>query len=167
MLIATELDEAARAEWRDEGAQVDTTKLVFLDETSTQIVMAQARCLAPRGDRVVGQVPPNHGENLACLMTIGSNGVVAPLVVPGAMDGQLYQHWLTNWLLPTLPAGTTIVLDKLRVHRNPAVHEAITPAQCPCGTCRPIGRTSTRSSRSLLSSRRNCAERPPARRTHC
>jgi transposase len=109
---------------------VDPATLVFLDETSTQTILTRARGRAPRGVRVLGQVPRNHGANLTCLMAIRPTGIVAPLVVPGAVDGQVFQQWLTTWLLPTLPAGSTIVLDNLSVHRNPAVREAITTAQC-------------------------------------
>jgi transposase len=121
---------AARAQWREEVGAIDPATLVFLDETSAQVVMTRRRGRAPRGTRAIGVVPRNHGANLTCLMAIRPTGVVAPLVVPGAVDGQVFQQWLTTWLLPTLPAGSTIVLDNLSVHRNPAVRAAITAAQC-------------------------------------
>ena len=118
----------ARAVWQQEIATVDPATLVFLDETSTQTILTRTRGRAPRGQRVVGQVPRNHGQNHTCLMAISPTAVVAPLVVPGAVDGQVFQQWLTTWLLPGLPRGTTIVLDNLSVHRNPKVRKAITAA---------------------------------------
>ena len=111
-------------------ATVDPVTLVFLDETSTQTVMTRRRGRAPRGERVVGTVPRNHGANLTCLMAIGPAAVIAPCVFAGAVDGPLFQQWMTTWLLPTLVPGTTIVLDNLSVHRSPTVREAIEAAQC-------------------------------------
>ena len=63
-------------------------------------------------------------------MAISATEVVAPLVIPGAVDGDVFQQWLTTWLLPGLPPDTTIVLDNLSVHRNPEVRKAITAAHC-------------------------------------
>lgn len=120
----------ARSAWKAEIAAIDPATLVFLDETSTQIVLTRTRGRAPRGERVLGQIPRNHGQNHTCLMAISATEVVAPLVVPGAVDGQVFQQWLTTWLLPQLPRGTTIVLDNLSVHRNPDVRKAITTAHC-------------------------------------
>jgi transposase len=111
-------------------ADVDPATLVFLDETSTQTVLTRARGRAPRGQRVVGEIPRNHGKNQTCLMAISATAVVAPLVVEGAVDGQVFQQWLTTWLLPGLPRDTTIVLDNLSVHRNPDVRKAIAAADC-------------------------------------
>ncbi|MBA2556993.1 MAG: IS630 family transposase [Chloroflexi bacterium] len=92
--------------------------------------MTRRRGRAPRGARVIGAVPRNHGANLTCLMAIAPAGVLEPCVFEGAVDGPLFQQWLTTWLLPKLPAGTTIVLDNLSVHRSPAVRKAVTAAHC-------------------------------------
>jgi len=104
--------------------------LVFLDETSTQTVMTRRSGRAPRGQRVVGQVPRNHGPNVTCLVAINPAGVQAPCVFEGALDGDLFVHWVEAWLLPTLRHGTTVVLDNLSVHKNPAARAAIEAAGC-------------------------------------
>lgn len=111
-------------------ATVDPASLIFLDETSTQTVMTRRRGRAPHGERVVGAVPRNHGPNVTCLMAIGPAAVVAPCVFPGAVDGAVFQQWLAQWLLPTIPTGTTIVLDNLSVHRSPVVRDVIEGAGC-------------------------------------
>ena len=111
-------------------ATVDPRTLVFLDETSTHTTMTRRRGRAPRGQRVVGAVPRNHGANHTCLMAIGPAAILQPCVFPGALDGPLFQQWLTRWLLPTLAPGTTIVLDNLSVHRSPGVRAAIEAAHC-------------------------------------
>ena len=120
----------ARAAWRDEMAATAAETLVFVDETSTQTVMTRARGRAPKGERVVGHVPRNHGHNITCLAAISATGVMAPCVFERSLDGPLFVQWLTAWLLPALPTGTTIVLDNLSVHRNAAARAAIEQAGC-------------------------------------
>lgn len=129
-LIATERNEAARATWQTEVAAIAPETLVFLDETSTHTSFTRMYGRAPRGQRVLGTVPRNHGPNVSCLMAISPAGVLAPLAVEGAIDGTIFVRWLTEWLLPGLPPGTTIICDNLRVHRNPKVRPAIEAAKC-------------------------------------
>jgi len=111
-------------------AGVDPATVVFLDETSTQTVMTRARGRAPRGMRVVGFVPRNHGPNVSCLAALTAPGICAPLVIEGAIDGGVFVPWMRDWLLPCLAPGTLIVLDNLSVHRNPAVRTAVEAAGC-------------------------------------
>ena len=129
-LIATERDPVARAQWIDETAAWSAAQVVFLDETSTQTVMTRARGRAPRGKRVVGRIPRNHGPNITCLAALTPTGIRAPLVFPGALDGPTFVQWLRDRLLPTLAPGTTIVLDNLSVHRTAAARATIAAAGC-------------------------------------
>lgn len=105
-------------------------RLVFLDETSTQTVMTRPRGRAPKGERAVGHVPRNHGHNITCLAAISITRITAPCVFERSLDGPLFAQWVTEWLLPSLPKGTTIVLDNLSVHRNPDVRVAVEHAGC-------------------------------------
>jgi transposase len=129
-VIATERDTAARTAWQAEVAGWDAEQVVFLDETSTHTSMARPRGRAPRGVRVIGRVPRNHGPNVSCLAVLTPDGITAPLVIEGAIDGTVFQPWLREWRLPALRPGTTIVLDNLSVHRSPDVRKIITAADC-------------------------------------
>ena len=129
-LIATERDDAARAAWHAEVAGWDAGQVVFLDETSTHTSLSRPRGRAPRGQRVIGAVPRNHGPNASCLAALTPDGITAPLVIEGAIDGTVFQPWLREWLLPAVAPGTTIVLDNLSVHRSPDVRTIIEGAGC-------------------------------------
>jgi transposase len=104
--------------------------VVFLDETSTHTSLTRSRGRAPRGQRVVGRVPRNHGPNLSCLAALTATGIAAPLVIEGAIEGAVFQPWLREWLLPEVPVGTTIVCDNLSVHRSPEVRKLVEAAGC-------------------------------------
>jgi len=109
---------------------VDPATLLFLDETSTQTVMTRRRGRAPRGVRVIGAVPRNHGPNVTCLVAMAPGGMIAPCVFEGAVTSELFGKWVQEWLVPLLTPGTTVILDNLSVHRNPAVRSAIEAADC-------------------------------------
>lgn len=111
-------------------ADVPAEDLVFLDETSTQITMTRRRGRARRGVRLVEAVPRNHGDNLTLIMAIGIDGVKAPLVFPQALNGDLFAQWVTEWLVPTLRSGQTVVSDNLSVHKDGRARAAIEAAGC-------------------------------------
>lgn len=121
---------AARSAWQAEVAGWNAERVVFLDETSTHTSLTRSRGRAPRGQRVIGRVPRNHGPNMSCLAALSPTGITAPLVIDGAIDGTVFQPWLRNWLLPAVPVGTTIVCDNLSVHRNPDVRKLVAAAGC-------------------------------------
>jgi transposase len=111
-------------------ARLDPATVVFLDETSTQITRTRTRGRAPRGRRVIGAVPRNHGANITCLVAMSPTGMQAPCVFEGAVTGALFVRWLRRWLVPTLRWGTTVVLDHRSVHRNAEVRRVIEAAGC-------------------------------------
>lgn len=129
-LRATEQDAAARVAWQTEIAAWDARQVVFLDETSTHTSFTRTHGRAPRGERVVGRVPRNHGPNISCLAALTPTGIVTSLAIPGAVDGAVFTQWLATELLPRLPAGTTIVLDNLSVHRSAQVRTLVAEAKC-------------------------------------
>lgn len=92
--------------------------------------MTRTRGRARRGERVVARVPRNHGQNITCLSAISPTGLHAPCVFEGALDGPLFLQWVRDWLLPGVRRGTTLVLDNLNVHRNPAVRQVVEAAGC-------------------------------------
>jgi transposase len=63
-------------------------------------------------------------------MAISPTSVLAPLAIEGAIDRAVFVRWLTEWLLPNLPRGTTGVCDNLSVHRHEKVRPAVEAAGC-------------------------------------
>ena len=52
------------------------------------------------------------------------------MAIEGAIDGAIFVRWLTEWLVPTLPRGTTVVCDNLSVHHHHDVRPAVEAAGC-------------------------------------
>jgi hypothetical protein len=70
-LGATERDEEARSSFREWLNGVDASRLVFVDETSTNVALTPRYARAPRGERARGKAPRNWGKNVTLLTSIG------------------------------------------------------------------------------------------------
>ncbi len=104
--------------------------MVFLDETSTHTSFTRTHGRAPKGERVIGRVPRNHGPNISCLAALTPTGIVTSLAIPGAVDGAVFTQWLATELRARLSCGTTIVLDNLSVHRSAEARDLVERAGC-------------------------------------
>jgi hypothetical protein len=69
-LAASERDERARSAWRECLSGVDPRRLVFVDESSTNVALTTRYARAPRGDRARGEAPRNWGKNVTLIASI-------------------------------------------------------------------------------------------------
>ena len=117
---------------------------------------------APRGQRVVGVVPRNHGPNVTLLAAMGDAGITAAMTMTGAADGEVLALFVRQILVPSLRPGQIVIWDNLSVHKNQQLRRLIEAAAVTSASCRPIRRTSPPSSTPSASSRPPCARRTPA-----
>ena len=80
---------------------------------------------APKGQRLVCSVPHGHWHTTTFLCGLRTTGLVAPLVLKGAIDGEAFLAYVQQFLVPTLVAGDTVVLDNLSSHKVTGIREAI------------------------------------------
>jgi transposase len=109
-------------------AGIDPKRLVFLDETGVKTNMARAYGRAPIGERVVDYVPHGHWKTTTFLSTLRLDGMIAPLVLDGPMNGEAFLQWVKQFLVPTLKPGHIVVMDNLSSHKVDGVREAIEAA---------------------------------------
>jgi len=111
-------------------AGVDPARFVFLDETSTPISLTPLRARAPRGQRAVGHVPRGKRPHISWLATLTPTGIGESLVVPGAVDRQVFDLFIERWLVPSLHPGQIVILDNLKVHDSAAARRRSAAAGC-------------------------------------
>jgi transposase len=109
---------------------LDPAKLVFIDETGANTKMTRPYGRAPVGQRVVGAVPHGHWKTTTFAAALRSEGLVAPMVVDGAMNGDVFVAYVRQVLVPTLRAGDIVVMDNLASHKRVAAVRAIADAGC-------------------------------------
>jgi transposase len=80
---------------------------------------------APRGQRLVASVPHGHWKTSTFAAGLRATGLTAPLVVDGAMNGDVFRAYVEQVLAPTLLPGDIVILDNLSSHKVAGVREAI------------------------------------------
>ena len=115
----------ARRAWAEAAPRLDPARLVFLDETWATTAMTRTRGRAPRGERLVCPVPHGRWRTTTFLRGLRTEGLGAPLVLDGAIDGPAFLAWVGQFLAPALRPGDTVVADNLGSHKVAGVREAI------------------------------------------
>jgi transposase len=122
---------ARRDQWRQTVMpNLDAGRVVFIDETAAKTNMARTHGYAPRGRRLEGSAPYRRWQTTTFVGAMRASGLVAPLVVDGAITGELFEAYVRRVLVPELRAGDVVVLDNLSCHRRAGVREAIEAKGC-------------------------------------
>ena len=116
---------AARLAWFAGQPDLDPAKLVFVDETGLNTKMARlyGRCL--RGERLHAPIPHGLWSTTTFVAGLRLDGLTAPLVLQGAMNGIAFLAWIEQFLVPTLSPGDIVIMDNLSVHKGPKIRDAI------------------------------------------
>lgn len=117
--------QQARSEWQAKQPLLDPAKLVFLDETWATTNMARRYGRSPRGARCVADVPYGHWKTTTFIAGLRHDSVTAPMVIDGAMNGEVFLAYVRQLLCPTLHAGDIVIADNLGSHKVAGVKEAI------------------------------------------
>ena len=101
---------------------------MFIDETWTKTNMAPLRGWAPRGERLKAAAPHGHWKTMTFLAALRHDGVEAPWLLDGPIDGESFGLYVERVLAPTLRPGDIVVMDNLGSHKSTAVRQAIRAA---------------------------------------
>lgn len=104
---------------------LDPARLVFIDETAVSTNMVRLRGRGPRGVRVIGTVPLGTWETISFVAALRHNKMTAPMVVKGAMTGEMFLAYVEQCLVPTLRRNDIVVMDNCRIHLVHGIREAI------------------------------------------
>ena len=115
----------ARRAWAENAPRLDPARLVSLDETRATTNMTRSRGRAPHGERPVCPVPHGRWRTTTFLCALRADGLLAPLVLDGAVDGPAFLAWVEQVLAPALRPGDTVVADNLGSHRQFSFAEAV------------------------------------------
>lgn len=131
-LRASEQDRAdvarRRRQWRQYQDKVAAGRLIFIDETWAKTNMTRLHGRCAKGQRLIGKVPHGHRKTLTFVAGLRCDGIIAPCVFDGPIDGESFLAWVVQFLVPDLRAGDIVVMDNLSSHKSKAVREAIRAA---------------------------------------
>ncbi|MBB4209724.1 hypothetical protein [Roseinatronobacter bogoriensis] len=107
-------------------------RLVFIDETSVKTNLTRLRGRALHAVSGCAWTPRSGDGG----RRHSSQGLIAPWVIKGAMDGNAFAAYNCDELVPELKPGTMVIIDNLATHRNVEAAKAIRAANCWSSTCR-------------------------------
>ena len=115
----------ARRRWIREQGLLDSTHLVFIDETSVNTNMTRAYGRGLTGERVIGRVPFAAWKTLTFITALRCEGMTAPMLIKGAMNGEAFLAYVEQCLVPSLKRGDIVIMDNVPAHKVDGVRDAI------------------------------------------
>ena len=117
-----------RRRWQSWQANLDPGHLIFIDETWIKTNMAPLRGWGPKGDRIRGFAPHGHWRTLTFLGALRCDGLTAPCVFDGPINGECFRAYVEQQLVPVLQPGDIVIMDNLGSHKSAAVRRLIRAA---------------------------------------
>ena len=93
----------------------------------TNMTRAHGRCA--RGERLVAKAPFGKWRTLTFLAALRCDGLTAPCVIDGPINGASFRAYVEQVLVPVLAPGDIVVMDNLGSHKGRAIRAAIRAAK--------------------------------------
>ena len=87
--------------------------------------MAPLRGWGTKGKRLIGRAPHGHWKTLTFLAALRADGITAPWLLNGPINGDSFLLYVRQVLVPTLRKGDIVVMDNLGSHKAKATRQAI------------------------------------------
>jgi transposase len=107
---------------------LDPARLVFIDETAVTTKMVRLNGRSPRGVELIGRAPCGYWKTITFVAALRHNKMVAPMVVDGAMNAEMFLAYVEQCLVPTLRRGDIVIMDNVNVHKAAAIRAVIEKA---------------------------------------
>lgn len=91
--------------------------------------MAPLRGWGPKGDRIRSFAPHGHWRTLTFLGALRCDGLTAPCVFDGPINGECFRAYVEQQLVPILKPGDIVIMDNLGSHKSAALRQLIKAAQ--------------------------------------
>lgn len=101
---------------------------MFIDETWTATNMTRSHGRCRRGERLRMGWPHGHRKTTTLVAGLRRTGMVAPMVMDGPINGDWFETYVGQLLVPTLAPGDVVIMDNLSSHKRRSVREMIEAA---------------------------------------
>ena len=101
---------------------------MFIAETWAKTNMTRPHGRALRSRRLIAAVPHRRWTTMTFLAALRCDGIAAPCVFSGPINGASFLAWVVQLLAPTLRPGDIVVLDNLGSHKGVAARRAVRQA---------------------------------------
>jgi len=125
-----ERNEEARAEFRRIVDKIPSETVYYIDESGIDKFLYREYGYAIRGRPVEGKISGKKYKRTNIVAAKCRNDIVAPVIYEGTMDHVVFECWLENVLLPSIPKHSTLVMDNASFHNKKKLRELVVKAEC-------------------------------------
>ena len=90
--------------------------------------MTRLRGRAPIGERLIDKAPHGHWQTTTLIAALGIQGVCCSTVVDAAVNGDVFEAFVRQVLVPQLRRGDVVIMDNLSSHKRTRTRELIEKA---------------------------------------
>ena len=101
---------------------------MFIDETWTATNMTRSHGRCAKGERLRMGFPHGHRKTTTLVAGLRMTGMIAPMVLDGPINGDWFEAYVAQVLVPELRPGDIVIMDNLSSHKRAAVRERIEAA---------------------------------------
>ena len=87
--------------------------------------MTRLRGRAPRGERLIDKTPHGHWKTTTLIAALGIAGIRCSAVIDGAVNGDVFEAFVEQVLVPELRPGDVVIMDNLSSHKRMRCRELI------------------------------------------
>ena len=114
-----------RRNWFEGQPDLAPERLVFIDETwaTTNMTRSHGRCA--KGERLRIGFPHGHRRTTTLVAGLRTSGMIAPMVLDRPINGDWFEAYVGQVLVPELRRGDVVIMDNLSSHKRASVREKI------------------------------------------
>lgn len=105
--------------------ELQAEDLIAVDEMGCLTGMSRPYGYAPRGDRAVSYEPGGKGTRLSLIGALSMEGFLGGLEVEGTVNGDVFEVFVEQVVVPHLGPGKLVLLDNIAFHRRDSIRELI------------------------------------------
>ncbi|MBB3938434.1 transposase [Novosphingobium fluoreni] len=112
------------------GGQIDfePERLVFIDETWIATNMTRSHGRSAKDERLRMGFPHGHRKTTTLVAGLRMTDMIAPMVLDWPINGDWFEAYVAQVLVPELRPGDVVIMDNLSSHKRAAVKERIEAA---------------------------------------
>ena len=114
-----------RKQWKIELENMDSSKLIFIDESSINLAYFRLYGRAKKNQRIRQGIKDCRFKRQSVLSTISFDGKQIPFVFDGTLNKELFAEYLKTQLAPSFASDSILVLDNSSVHKSKLVIETL------------------------------------------
>ncbi len=103
---------------------------MYIDESGVEDTLFRKHARAPRGEQVIADIFGHRTQRISLIAGLLGHKLIAPFTFEGYTDAEVFNDWVEQMLIPELPPGYVVMMDRASFHRKPRTRELIEAAGC-------------------------------------